>query len=95
MDFVRYRPWVIVLESAFPGTYIPCHEEWEHILLENRYVLLSAHGINRYYCPEERYGELVRNCLAAPVGACMTAEQSQALTVGQYLLLNNRAVLKT
>lgn len=48
MDW-SYRPWVFCMESTKPGTHIPCHEEWEHILIEHGYELKKVHGINRYY----------------------------------------------
>ena len=53
MDW-HYRPWVFCMESTKPGTSIPCYDEWEHILLENDYVLKTAHGINRYYVDSRR-----------------------------------------
>lgn len=45
----NYRPWVFCMESTKPGTTIPCHNEWEHLLLKHGYKLERAHGINRYY----------------------------------------------
>ncbi len=45
----NYRPWVFCMESTKPGTIIPCHNEWEHLLLKHGYKLERAHGINRYY----------------------------------------------
>lgn len=52
-DF-HIRPWVICMESTKPNTEIPCHEEWEYILIENGYVLKESHGINRFYVDSER-----------------------------------------
>lgn len=49
MDFVNYRPWLIVVEATEPGTYIACHEKWEFLLLDQGYTLAFAYGINRYY----------------------------------------------
>lgn len=56
MDW-NYRPWVFCMESTKPNTTIPCHEEWEYILLEHGYVIKEAHGINRFYIDSER-GEI-------------------------------------
>ena len=53
MDWTR-RPWVFCIEATKPGTNIPCHEEWEHILTENGYELKKVHGINRYYVDARR-----------------------------------------
>lgn len=49
MNFNKYRPYIIVVESAEPGTTISSHEKWESILLDNNYRLAYAHGVNRYY----------------------------------------------
>ena len=58
MDW-NYRPWVFCMESTKPNTDIPCHEEWEHILIENGYALKYAHGINRYYIDSINHSELM------------------------------------
>ncbi|GFI16226.1 hypothetical protein IMSAGC009_01390 [Lachnospiraceae bacterium] len=50
----KYRPWIYVVESALPGTEIPCHEKWEHILFENGYKLALCTNINRYYVDERK-----------------------------------------
>ena len=48
-DFSKHRPWVLAIEATLPGTFTPCHEEWESIVLEAGYVFAGAHSINRYY----------------------------------------------
>ena len=58
MDW-NYRPWVFCMESTKPNTEIPCHEEWEHILLEHGYTLIYTHGINRYYIDADNHNELL------------------------------------
>ena len=52
-DFSIYRPWVICIESTLPGTDIPCHENWESIILEQDYILAGKLGVNRYYVSNE------------------------------------------
>lgn len=52
-DFSKYRPKIIVMESTLPGTDIPCHEEWEDILLSNNYHFVYSYGVNRYYVADE------------------------------------------
>lgn len=64
MDFRRFRPWMVVMESTLPATDTPCHEKWERILLDNAYSLLTTHSINRYYCAEEKREELIGNLLS-------------------------------
>lgn len=58
MDFVRFRPWILCIESQQPGTSIPCHEKWEELVLGQNYVLLGESGVNRYYAAMERLNEL-------------------------------------
>lgn len=53
-NFETYRPLVIVMESTLPNTMIPCHEGWEHILLDAGYVCSYMHGVNRYYVRDDR-----------------------------------------
>ncbi len=48
-DFNIYRPKVFCIESTKPGTSIPCHNEWEDILLKNDYSFIYQYKINRYY----------------------------------------------
>jgi len=50
IDFNRHRPWIMVLESAFPGSNRRlCHDKWEDVLATNGYELAFVAGINRYY----------------------------------------------
>lgn len=52
-DFEKYRPMIIVIESTLPTTNIPCYDEWESILLDNRYHYVFSYGVNRYYVANE------------------------------------------
>lgn len=54
MNFQRYRPWIVVMESTLPCTMMPCYETWEHILLDNKYHFVYSYGVNRYYVANER-----------------------------------------
>ena len=53
-DWRKFRPWIFAIESALPGTNVPCHDKWESILLDNDYALGFAFGINRYYIDLEK-----------------------------------------
>jgi len=53
-NFDKYRPWIIVLEATRPNTMIPTHSEWEHILIQNDYVFVKQHDVNRYYLSKDR-----------------------------------------
>ena len=52
-DLQTWRPWVILLEATVANTQIPTHEEWEGLLLEQRYRMIYADGLNRFYLAEE------------------------------------------
>lgn len=58
MDFIRFRPWVLCVESTLPCTTISCHEVWEELLLRQNYVFLGDTNLNRYYAAEERLHEI-------------------------------------
>ncbi len=49
MDFCKFRPWIVAIESSDPRTGESSYEEWEYILLENGYFLAGIDGINRFY----------------------------------------------
>ena len=48
-DFEKCRPKVFLIESTLPGTFIPCHNEWEYLLLKNNYSFVYQYKINRFY----------------------------------------------
>ena len=52
-DWIRYRPRVVLIEATRPGTTIPCHEDWEPLLLSNDYLFAAFDGLNRYYVRAE------------------------------------------
>jgi FkbM family methyltransferase len=54
MDFVRFRPWVVLVEATLPGSTECNHQEWEHLLLEKDYHFGYFDGLNRYYVSEEQ-----------------------------------------
>ena len=55
MDFSRYRPWVLCVESHYPlRTDIQLHTEWENYLIFSGYRFAYTDLINRYYVAAER-----------------------------------------
>jgi FkbM family methyltransferase len=52
-DLETWRPWIIVVEATVANTTIPTHEQWESLLLEHRYSMVYADGLNRFYLAEE------------------------------------------
>lgn len=49
MDFKRWRPWVILIESAFHST-----PEWTSLIIDAGYRFALHDGVNRYYVAKER-----------------------------------------
>jgi FkbM family methyltransferase len=56
MDFRRWRPWIILIESSY-------HTDpaWKHLILDAGYRFALCDGINRYYVAEEK------TCLLEPL----------------------------
>lgn len=52
-DLIAFRPWIIVMESAEPGTKVRSHKKWEQMLLNQNYVFGYEYGVNRYYVRKE------------------------------------------
>lgn len=52
-DWVRNRPWIVLVESTRPNTNISDHDAWEPILLKNGYQFVWFDGINRFYVANE------------------------------------------
>jgi hypothetical protein len=52
-DFVRFRPWVVVVEATEPLTDIPSYPAWEPLLLGSAYEFACTNGLNRFYLASE------------------------------------------
>lgn len=52
-DWSRFRPRVVLIEATRPSTPIPCHDEWESLLLSADYLFAFFDGLNRYYVRAE------------------------------------------
>jgi FkbM family methyltransferase len=64
MDFTRFRPWVLVIESAPPDGMGPTGAPWEDLVLPFGYRMAWFDGLNRFYVAEEHLDRLPR--LAMP-----------------------------
>lgn len=49
MDLRRWRPWIILIESAYHSD-----PPWKHLILNAGYRFALCDGINRYYVAEEK-----------------------------------------
>ena len=55
MDFSRFRPWVICIESHIPlRPDIQVYAEWEPLLLKSGYKFVFTDLIKRYYLSDEK-----------------------------------------
>lgn len=59
MDFQRWRPWIILLESPFDQ--VP---HWEHLLIEAGYQFAQCDALNRFYVANEQ--SILKNPLNLP-----------------------------
>ncbi len=53
-DWVKNRPWIVVIEAISPLTRADSYFEWEAALVSAGYVFCYEDGLNRYYVSEER-----------------------------------------
>ncbi len=53
-DWVRHRPWLLVVEAVKPNSTIECHHDWDPLLKEAGYVFVNFDGLNRYYADGKR-----------------------------------------
>ncbi len=49
LDLSVVRPWVILVEATKPMTQIDDFDEWEHLILSQKYDFVYADGLNRFY----------------------------------------------
>lgn len=67
MDFTRWRPWVLVVESTQPLSTEQRYSSWEQLLLDAGYVFCLFDGLSRFYVAEEHREELQAK-LSYPAG---------------------------
>ncbi len=65
-DFRTYRPWIVLVEATKPGTQVPNHEEWEHLLLAADYRFVWFDGLNRFYVAAEQEAALAKHFSTPP-----------------------------
>ena len=59
IDFSKYRPWLLCIESTEPRSNQPSYEKWERYLFDADYEFLFEYKFNRYYCSKE-HNEFMR-----------------------------------
>lgn len=53
IDFSRFKPWIIVIESLEPLSDVPSWAKWHHVLEGQGYVFRYFDGLNRFYTSPE------------------------------------------
>ena len=52
-DWVKYRPWIVLVEATLPLSQKESFADWEPILLGADYLFVYADGLNRFYVDRE------------------------------------------
>lgn len=65
-DFVRFRPWIVLVEATAPLGREDTSGEWEPILLAAEYRFAWFDGLNRYYIAAERREALAEHFTVPP-----------------------------
>jgi FkbM family methyltransferase len=65
MDFVRWRPWVLLIEATLPNSRETNHHKWEHLVTAHGYRFAWFDGLNRYYVAQE-HAELMAQLSVQP-----------------------------
>ena len=65
-DFVRYRPWIVVVEATRPASPEPAHAAWEGLLSAADYRMVWNDGLNRFYAAAEHHGALAPHFVLPP-----------------------------
>ena len=55
MDFQRWRPWILIIETTHPNNPDSQHQDWQPIVLDNQYHYVYSDGLNRYYVAQEHH----------------------------------------
>ena len=53
MDFIKWRPWLILIEATAPMSQETLHHSWEFFLTDSAYEFVYFDGLNRYYVAQE------------------------------------------
>lgn len=54
LDWNRYQPWIVVIESTQPLSQISTSEQWESVLLNANYNFVYSDGLNKFYLSSKR-----------------------------------------
>jgi FkbM family methyltransferase len=52
-NWIKNRPWIVVVEATLPTSQVESHAAWEPILLAASYRFAYSDGLNRFYVAQE------------------------------------------
>lgn len=52
-DWLKNRPWILVIEATNPMSRVETHATWEPLILGSGYELAYSDGVNRFYLAAE------------------------------------------
>jgi FkbM family methyltransferase len=64
-DWLKFRPWIVIIESTKPNSQQESYESWEQIILDRNYEFVYFDGLNRFYVSQE-HSSLATSFLAPP-----------------------------
>jgi FkbM family methyltransferase len=85
-DWMRHRPWIVVVEATLPSSQVETHLAWEPILTQASYVFAYADGLNRFYCASE-HAELLSSFKFPPNVFDGFAQEGNAQFAGELARL--------
>lgn len=56
LDLATWRPWVLVVESTYPGTTTQNYDGWHDLVVSHSYEFCLFDGLNRFYLAAEHAG---------------------------------------
>lgn len=56
MDFLRFRPWIMLVKLAPPDALADAYDTWDRIITSYYYFLVYTDGLNRFYLADEHAG---------------------------------------
>lgn len=95
LDWVIYRPVLVVVEAVHPETMLPAWDSWEPILVRAGYISVWFDGINKYYLRNESE-ELKKHFLVPPGlvdGFVLSSSHPLCMRLGTRVRLASREIL--
>jgi FkbM family methyltransferase len=92
-DFSKFRPWVVLVEATLPNSQTPTHQEWEDLLLSQRYSFVYFDGLNRFYIADEKLNELESHFHSPPNWFDHFMRASEATAIQKFVEIDSERAL--